>query len=383
MFDEPKILFWPVGNGDCTSIVVDDGIVVQVDIRDLHCAEDADDDHAAVVDKLVANLPEIDGKPYLSAFALTHPDQDHILGFADLLERVTIGEIWFTPRVFLENKSDLCDDAIAFKSEAERRVKETIASADDVGAGDRVRLIGYDSLLETEEFQGFPEERLTIPGNSITEVDGHDYEGSFNAFIHAPFVEEDVGDRNDTSLCMQILLGGDPDGGGVLLFGDIAYPRLRKIFDITDEAGNDAYLKWKVLLAPHHCSKSAMYQTEDDDEVLKQDILDDLSKHQVNGGYIVSSSEKVPAQNKTGDNPPHAKAKKRYEEVADGGFLCTQEDADSGEPMEFKIDDGVLSAPEIAKAASSGAAGGQISEAVDDARGSNTPPSEQVGYGGI
>lgn len=377
MFDEPKIIFWPVGTGDSTTVVIRDGIVLQVDLRDLHSAGDADDDHVALVDRLVENLPTVNGKPYLSTFALTHPDKDHIQGFADLLDRVTIGEIWFTPRVFIENDQDLCDDAAVFKEEAERRVQEAIKSGGDLGAGDRVRLIGYDALLKEDDFAGFPENRLTVPGNSITEIDGVDYDGDFNAFIHAPFAEETDGDRNNTSLCMQVILGDDPSKGGVLLFGDIAYPRLRKIFDTTKEAGNEQYLAWKVFLAPHHCSKSAMYQKEGDKEVPKQDILDDLAEYQVEGGIIIASSEKVPSHNESGDNPPHAKAKKRYEEVADGGFLCTHEDGEDGEPLVFDVSGGTLEAPEVAQAA----AATKLADAVDDARGSDSPPSEQVGYG--
>ena len=377
MFDKPQVMFWPVGTGDSTTIVVQDGIVLQVDLRDLHSGDEADDDHAALVDELVEYLPKVNGKPYLFTFALTHPDKDHIQGFEDLLDRVTIGEIWFTPRVFIENDQDLCDDAVAFKKEAERRVQETINSGGDVGAGDRVRLIGYDALLKEDDFVGFPEDRLTVPGNSITEIDGVDYEGDFNAFIHAPFAEETDGDRNNTSLCMQVVLGDDPSKGGVLLFGDIAYPRLRKIIDTTKKAGNEEYLAWKVFLAPHHCSKSAMYQKEGDKEVLKQDILDDLAEYQVDGGVIIASSEKVPSQNASGDNPPHAKAKKRYEEVADGGFLCTHEDGEDGERLVFDVSDGALDAPEVAQAA----AASKLADAVDDARGSDSPPSEQVGYG--
>ena len=377
MFDKPKVMFWPVGTGDSTSIVVQDGVVLQVDLRDLNSADEADDDHAAVVDELVKNLPKVNGKPYLSTFALTHPDKDHIQGFEDLLDRVTIGEIWFTPRVFIENDQDLCDDAVVFKEEAERRVQETINSGGDVGAGDRVRLIGYDVLLKEDDFTGFPEDRLTVPGNSITEIDGVDYEGDFNAFIHAPFAEEADGDRNETSLCMQVVLGDEPSKGGVLLFGDIAYPRLRKIFDKTKEAGNEEYLAWKVFLAPHHCSKSAMYQKEGGKEALKQDILDDLAEYQVDGGVIIASSEKIPSQNASGDNPPHAKAKNRYEEVADGGFFCTHEDGKDGAPLVFDVTDGALNVPEIAQ----GVAASKLADAVDDARGSDNPPSEQVGYG--
>ena len=65
----------------------------------------------------MALLPEDDGKPSLAVFVLTHPDEDHCLGFKDLLKRVKIGEIWFTPRVFREYSKDLSDDAKAFMFE--------------------------------------------------------------------------------------------------------------------------------------------------------------------------------------------------------------------------------------------------------------------------
>ena len=117
-----------------------------------------------------------------------------------------IGELWFTPRIFREYNKDLCDDAKEFKKEAERRVKKTIKSKDDPGAGNRIRLFGYSEVLEEEDFKDFPEERLTVPGNELTVIDEKDVSDEFRAFVHAPFKDDDAGDRNDTSLGMQITL---------------------------------------------------------------------------------------------------------------------------------------------------------------------------------
>jgi beta-lactamase superfamily II metal-dependent hydrolase len=45
-------------------------------------------------------LPEgADGRLYLAAFVATHLDKDHIQGFGRLLERITIGDLWFTPQL--------------------------------------------------------------------------------------------------------------------------------------------------------------------------------------------------------------------------------------------------------------------------------------------
>lgn len=377
MFDTPGFFFWPIGTGDSTTVVIDEKTIMQVDLRHLAKSEDDDDDHAAIVDELESNLPRENGEPFLAVFALTHPDQDHIQGFEELLDRVTIGEIWFTPRVFREQTEDLCDDAVAFREEARRRVKETIEAGGDPGAGNRVRLIGYDDLLKEDRYSGFPEEYFTTPGNLVTDLNGQDRSGSFHAFIHGPFKDDSGGDRNDTSLAMQVVLGDDASQGGVLFFGDLKYPTIRRIFDVTREHDNEEYLAWQVLLAPHHCSKSVMYQDEDGKSILKQDILDDLKDSQVGNGYVVSSSESVPAQNKSGDNPPHAKAKARYEEIAKGGFICTHDDGAEGEPLIFPSSDGDIEYSGDAD----NAAEGSLTAAVETARGSDEPPAQKVGFG--
>ena len=98
------LVFWPVGNGDSTTILVDSETSLQIDLNHLEKSDDNDDAGWAVVDELVESLPKVNGRPYLSAFALTHPDQDHCRGFVRLLDEVDIGELWFTPRIFREYK---------------------------------------------------------------------------------------------------------------------------------------------------------------------------------------------------------------------------------------------------------------------------------------
>ena len=197
-------VFWPVGTGDSTTIAIDEDRVMQVDIRQMESSTEEDDPHAPVVDLLVEHLPQVDDEPYLSTFVLTHPDKDHCQGFADLLNQVTIGELWFAPRVLSEFDEDLCDDAQAFKEEAQRRVDK--AKDQTPEAGDRVRIIGYADVLEEEEYAGFPEELLTVPGNEVTEIDGEDVADVFRAFVHAPFKDDAEAERNDTSVGLQVTL---------------------------------------------------------------------------------------------------------------------------------------------------------------------------------
>lgn len=383
MFEEKSVYFWPVGTGDSTTFVVRGGeIIFQVDLRHSQKSEEEDTDCAPVIDYLVEHLPKLNGRPYLSAFAITHPDKDHIQGFEELLERVDVGELWFSPRIFREHDDDpgsLGDDAKVFRDEAHRRVTATIEVGGDPGAGNRVRLIGYDTLLEEEHYIGFPQEFFSVPGNVVQTLDGQYLAGEFRAFIHAPFKKDEiVGDRNDTSLAMQVVLGDDPAVGGVLLFGDLKYPTIRKIFDNSIAAGNEDNLRWQVMLAAHHCSKSVMYQTEEDKLILKQDILDDFEKYQVGAGYIVASSNSVPASNNDGDNPPHVLAKARYQEIATGGFVCTHDDGKHAEPLRFSVEGTDINYLEV-KQAVTGA--GALASAVTDARGSDAPPTTKVGFG--
>jgi len=225
-----RFIFWQVGTGDSTTVSVNNEVVMQVDIRHMASAGEGDDPHTPIVDVLAEGLPKRDGVPYLAAFALTHPDTDHIQGFADLMKKVVIGELWFTPRVFREYKKDLGDDALAFRAEAMRRTESMIAHNGQVASGDRVRLIGFDDLLNDPEFQGFPPEYLTVPGNWVFEIDRVPLSHEFAAFIHAPFKDDSAGDRNETSLAMQVNLISGGTVSKALLFGDLSYPTIRRIF---------------------------------------------------------------------------------------------------------------------------------------------------------
>ncbi len=366
---ERGLVFWPVGNGDSTTIVVDSSTYVQVDLNHLEKSDDEDDASWAVIDELVERLPKVDGRPYLAAFALTHPDQDHCRGFTDLLDEVDIGELWFTPRIFGEYKEDLCDDAKEFKKEAQRRVEATIAASEDPGAGSRVRIFGYSELLEEDEFAGFPEDRLTVPGNELTFIDYKDVSDEFRAFVHSPFKDDEAGDRNDTSLGMQVTLYDGSQDLSALLLGDLSYPIIKRVFDVSDPED----LAWHVLLAPHHCSKAAMYWKDegDDEEKLKKHIVEEVESAALEPSRVVSSSNPVPTSNRAGDNPPHAKAKTQYETITDT-FLCTM---DQEQPVVAYLKDGKLGFAGKATAATAAGA------AAAKARGSNEPPKRSYTYG--
>jgi len=334
--------FWPVGTGDSTTIVVDDDIVVQVDLHDMVLADDDDTPEVAVVDRLMEALPVgEDGRPYLAVFVLTHADLDHCRGFEDLLSEVTIGELWATPRLwreFEDSEATICESARRFQEEAERRVaatKEAVGEGRTPVSGDRVRVIGYDTDHSKHAYSELPDEYLTYPGEAVTVLDGVECAGRFEAFVHAPFKDDCAKARNDTSVALQVTLTDGAGNGQFLLFGDLAYETIVKIFDYSTAFGRQERLAWDVLLAPHHCSKKVMYVGDE----LKQDVLDHLEVNAKANSYVVSSSKPISESNNPGDNPPHRLAADRYQEITDR-FICTMEhgSTDAPSPVVFEVD---------------------------------------------
>jgi len=348
--DTPQMgaVFWPVGTGDSSTVVVSDEIVLQIDLHDLVKADDDGNPEVPVVDRLVEALPQVDGRPYLAVFALTHADKDHCLGFADLLDKVEIGELWATPRLWREYEGGdgegLCEDAKVFQVEAERRVAavmDAVGDGREPGSGDRVVVFGYDTDHDKHAYDELPEEFKSGPGKSITVLDGHDCFDRFEVFIHAPFADDCAAARNETSLAMQVTLTDDSgQTGRLLLFGDLAYDTIMKIVDYSEYKKREQYLAWDLLLAPHHCSKKVMYVPDGEGgDVFQMDVMNAFRRHAGDQPVVVSSSGVFPATDNPGANPPHRKAANRYEEIADE-LICTMAwpNAAAPVPVVFAID---------------------------------------------
>lgn len=393
MSDEFKLptkkaaVFWPVGTGDSTTLVIKPGeVVAQIDIRHLEKAESPDEPEWPVINHLVKSLPKKNGRPYLSLFILTHPDRDHVQGFEELLQRVDIGELWHTPKIFRDqaDEEQLCNDAKAFRKEANRRRKAILANPTTVKSGDRLRIIGHDDVLKDDKYKDIPESFKSRPGDRVCVVDGVNLSQDFLAFIHAPFSDDQAKDKNNTSLSLNVALFDGERYGQFFFFGDREYPTIKRIFEETEaRPKNVAFLYWDVMLASHHCSKSVMYwQNEGDkDEKLKQDIMDLFEKYsRAESGYIVASAHSD-FSDKSGALPPHKKARDAYEEIVKAGhFLCTHEYPSKKNPAPlifivgsdgFKFDD--------KRTKVTGAA--VLTAAVPLAAGGAQPPGVQVGFG--
>lgn len=342
-----SIKFYPVGNGDCSLVSIGGAnLKMMFDCNFRQQAENDDEEMYDVLSDLIDNeLSTKCGLPFLDAFLLTHPDQDHCRGFADKFylgdpdtikdsdkeaKKILIGELWYSPRVFEEYTSDLTDDAKAFKKEAKRRMdlyKTDKNKADQ--HGNRIRIIGW---TDAKDLEGL-DERITVPGNLVNEVNGKECK-QFEMFIHAPFKDDiENADRNETSIVSQLRFKTDNgEITRVFLAGDAEWHVWENIMNKT---GDDDYLHWDLLEAPHHCSYT--FFADDRKDEPNQASIDFLDKRE-SGAFVVASS-KVIKQNS--DNPPCQKAKNRYvEKVGDSNFFCTSgtSEKEADKPIVFEID---------------------------------------------
>lgn len=386
--NKKAVIYWPVGTGDSSTLILKPGkLVMQIDLHHLELADDDDNPEWPIIDYLVRNLPKKpNGRPYLALFVLTHPDEDHIRGFEELLRRVDIGEIWHTPKIFRDqsDQDSLCSDAKAFRKEAHRRRTAIADNPNDIRSGNRLRVIGHDDILNEPDYKKLPANCKSRSGEKVNAVDGNDL-SDFTAFIHAPFSADQAKNKNNTSLALNVVIWEGEKAGQFFFFGDREYPTVKRIFEETERSRtNTPYLYWDALLSPHHCSKGVMYWKEegDEEESFKQDVMDYMAKYSKSkNGYIVASSTSE-FTSAPGDNPPHSKARRQYEKIVKPGrFICTHEYPTKAKPVPivftvgengFEFDD--------KRSASKGPA--TLASVVASARGVSAPPPVQTTFGG-
>ncbi len=129
-----------------------------------------------------------------------------------------------------------------------------------------------------------------------------------------------------------------------------------------------SWLKYDLLLSPHHCSWHSLsydsWSEEGEDAEINQDARNALSQA-LSGAHVIASSKPVKDDD---SDPPCIRAKREYEDIAEpasGEFRCTGEYPSKTKPapMEFEIGRNGLAMKSAALAApaiiSSSAVGGE------------------------
>jgi hypothetical protein len=352
-----RLKYYPVGNGDCSLITLEDDTTILVDcnIRKSATGESDPTQFDVKVD-LLESLKKRGKKPFVDTFILTHGDEDHCRGFSknfyqgdpvsygtsnENSAEIFIGEIWFSPMAV---ESPTNDEEKAFKKEVNRRLElHKKKDSSRFNAGNRIKIIGYDGK---EKLEGLDDLR-EIPGNIVTIINGKPQK-TFSIFIHAPFkdqLQSAEKDKNFTSIVFQARFKNqetDSDFTCLAMFGgDADHFAWKLISEKTKKTGNDRIqkaLNWDLFLAPHHCSWTFFNDTPSKDNPKPQDSsLDILSKHRTNARVIGSCKEII----NNDDNPPSYKAYQEYvKSVEAKNFLNTETFKKAGktpQPIVFEI----------------------------------------------
>ena len=346
-----KTTHFKVDNGDMTLIGFESGRRLLVDIKIRGAADDADDETPDVGSQLRERLTRDEqGRLFVDAFLLSHPDQDHCSGLQTHFhlgppsqwnkddDKIVIREMWSSPIVFRRAGRDhvLCEDAKAWATEARRRVK-LFRSQGYFFDGDRIQILGEDVDGKTDDLGAI----LVKAGTRFSTICGAT-DACFESLLLAPLAsedqnEEEVLSKNNSSVVMRLTLaaGGKSQAARYLLGGDAEVAIWEKIWD--KYAPDD--LKYDVLLAPHHCSWHSLswdsWSEEGDNAKVSEKARNALSQVEP-GAMILASSRTIKADD---IDPPCIRAKREYagfvKPVA-GSFRCLADEA-SDDPLDLFV----------------------------------------------
>ncbi len=313
---------------------------------DMHIRQNGelDDDKFDALETLHSMLETDEkGRPYVDVLILTHPDEDHIRGFREYFHRgspddyvtpsvgedgkIIVREIWSSPLIFRRKRKNnsLCNDAVAFNTEAKRRV-ELFRTEKSVGKqGDRIRLIGKDEKGKTDDIMD-----IVYQNEDVIDTLNEVYIKELSAGVLGPLADDEFEDKtspdkNRSSIIIQWGLashGYSSPSNYILLAGDAGV----EVWDMLWEKykNNAEMLQYDILLAPHHCSWHTLSHdsfSDTDDPQVSEDAKSALSEAR-QGAVIVSSSDEIKDDE---SDPPNYQAMKEYESItdeADGTFQC-------------------------------------------------------------
>jgi hypothetical protein len=349
-----QVLFYPVGNGDTSQIILENGKRILFDFRHLKKAEDEKEPHIDLNARLKEELKKVHRTSF-DVVAFTHGDNDHIANSTEFFEllhaakyqgegRIKIDELWVPAAMILETAAndDQSSEFVIWRQEARHRLRE----------GKAIRVFSKPEMLKDwlEDNGLTVESRMdfivdagqVVPGFTL-DNDGVEF------FCHSPFVKHvDEGDdlRNEAALIFNVRFKAGNQTFDYLAVGDSTWEVMEDIVRTTKAHGREDRLKWDLYNIPHHCSYRALSDTKGETETAPATLVEELLLLGKAGAYLVSSSHRIPdiGNSEDGQLPPHVEAKRCYKKylakVGGTKFLVTMEESGSGkpEPLTFKIE---------------------------------------------
>lgn len=354
-----KVIFYPVGNGDTSQIVLENGKRILFDFRHLKKAENNEEPKINLKDQLNKELKEA-GRSSFDVVAFTHGDRDHIENSTEFFElryavkyqgngRIKIDTLWVPAAMILDTGTNdqQSDEFIIWRQEARYRLKE----------GKGIRVFSKPDKLKI----WFEQNDLTVDSRRHLITDAGELAPDFTLdkdgvefFCHSPFikhVDDNYDLRNDAALIFNTRFKSGNNTFDYLAVGDSTCDVLEDIVQITKKHKNDDRLAWDLHNIPHHCSYKALSDDKGEKETVPNPLIEELLQMGKEGAYLVSSSNPI-EDTKAGyeqTQPPHIQAKKCYQkylrQVSGNKLFVTMEEPNlkQPEPLVFKIESSGIS----------------------------------------
>lgn len=354
-----EIRFYPVGNGDTSQIVLNDGRRLLFDFHHLSTSEDNKGPEINLASTLKDELASVN-HDYFDVVAFTHGDKDHIENSTSFFElnhaskyqsegRIKIKTLWVPAAMILETATndEQSEEFVIWRQEARFRLKQ----------GKGIRVFSKPERLK----EWLEENDLTLESRRNLITDAGQIAPDFNLtkdgvefFCHSPFkkqVDEREEFRNEASLIFNIRFKVLDDIVDYFAIGDTSWEILEDIVDISTAKGNQDRLTWDLFNIPHHCSYLALSDEKGKIKTTPKPKVIDLLNSGKKDAFIVSSSKKISDDKDAYEatQPPHIQAKNAYidylEKIGGRSFLVTMEESpeDSPKLLVFTIDENGLS----------------------------------------
>ena len=348
--------FFPVGNGAMALVVTEKGRKIVVDLNIRAAADNPDDDTPDVAAALRKRLTkDSDGRLYVDALLISHPDQDHCRGlrkhfhlgspdkWSSVADKIFVRELWSSPMVFrrASKRLTLCADAKAFAAEARRRVRRFREVGTKVRGGDRILILGEDADGKTDDLDGI----LVRVDDEFSVVNGQ-RDSSLAIRLLGPLpadtdTDEETFEKNASSTILRLALthNGIHEKCLFLTGGDAGVAIWERLWNRHESRAD--WLCYDILQAPHHCSWHTLSHDSWSD-LREKAKVSEAARNALgqarSGATVVASSEPV----KDDDNdPPCIRAKREYEAIVApkrGSFKCVGEHPSESAPAVLELE---------------------------------------------
>ncbi len=334
-----KITFFPLGNAESVLLELSNGKKMLMDFADTH-TDDTGDKRYDLTTALASNKS-------FDVVMFSHAHDDHVQGAKDFFEfdhadkykgngRAKIKELWVSSAFVLD--SNVCEDARVIRQEARYRLKN--------GYGIKVfaEPDKLDKWLEENDLSTDDAENSIIHAGTLLDNSKHELGEELEVFVHAPFSEDsdDVEDRNDPSIVLQLRLYNLSRETNIFITGDAPHEILDKIVERSENGENADYLKWDIYDIPHHCSHTGLSDkrgdkiTETSDNIKR--LLSDYSQQ---NAVMIASCRPFSDVGKDDTQPPHYQTRDAYIEYSGKKrFIATMEypNERNPKPLVYEID---------------------------------------------